>query len=220
MTGRQGDFVDFALDEPFSLRIAPEDRGDPVRILFFARPGLKRRGYELGVEALRRFHERRPDADIVLFGAREEELGSLPFPARNLGVLDAAELAAAMNEAHVLLSFSLTNISNVPFEGMACGCAVLEADVPTVTEMVAPGSCLLASPDPESVAAQLERLAADAELRHGVARRGAAEMEGRTWQRTGDQFERVLLDACFVRLGGGSPRRPAGGLAAHGQTAG
>ena len=62
------------------------------------------------------------------------------FPFTNLGVLDAADVASAMNDAHILLRFSLTNISNVPFEGMACGCAVVDVDLPNVATMVEPGT--------------------------------------------------------------------------------
>ena len=148
-TGVPSALVDFALDPCFTLTTPPDQRKEPVKVLFFARPSLRRRGYEVGIEALRRMKATRPDVEIVFFGTRTDELGDIPFEYRNLGVLDAAAVAAAMNESHVLLTFSLTNISNVPFEGMACGCAVVDVDLPNVTTMVEPGrNCLLADFEP------------------------------------------------------------------------
>lgn len=204
LTALPADTVDFALDDEFRLLREPGARGSPVRVLFFARPAMKRRGYEIGVEALRLLAERRPDVEITFFGAADEELGSIPFPFRNHGVLGPAGLAAAMNESHVLLSFSLTNISNVPFEGMACGCAVVEANVPTVVEMVDPELCVLADADAESVARALERLVDDEALREELGARGAQAMRDRRWRRSGDQLEHALRSLCFARLGRGS----------------
>jgi len=79
--------------------------------------------YEVGVEALRRLRARVPEVEIAFFGSSDRELGDVPFPFRNLGVLEAPAVAQAMNDADILLTFSLTKISKVPFEGMACGCA-------------------------------------------------------------------------------------------------
>src|SRR5207253_3960491 len=131
LTGKPAEFVDFALDEPFQLIVPPEERPGPIRVLFFARPGMRRRGFEFGMDALALVKESNPDVRVELFGASAAELGPVPFEHENLGVLGPERLAEAMNAAHVAVSLSLTNISNVPFEGMACGCAVVEADVPT-----------------------------------------------------------------------------------------
>ena len=78
-TGVPSDLVDFALDPCFTTTTTPEKRGDPVRVLFFARPSLRRRGYDIGLEALRRIKLRRPDTEIVFFGTKTNELGDVPF---------------------------------------------------------------------------------------------------------------------------------------------
>jgi glycosyltransferase involved in cell wall biosynthesis len=197
--------IDFALDEPFRLRRPPEDRGDPVRVLFFARPSLRRRGYGLGVDALRLLKEARPECQIVFFGSPTEELGEVPFEYRNLGVLDAESVAQAMNDSHVLLTLSLTNISNVPYEGMACGCAVVDVDIPNVSTMVDAGrNCLLAPPTPDGLAEAMIRLVDDPGLRERLGRDGATDAGVRSWSRTSQQFEEALLRLCFARLA----RRP------------
>jgi O-antigen biosynthesis protein len=204
-TGVPADVVDFALDDAFRLdRSGTGERRHP-QVLFFARPSLRRRGYQLGVEALRLAKEARPAIEVVFFGSVTEDLGEVPFEYRNLGVLPAARVAEAMNDADVLLTLSLTNISNVPFEGMACGCAVVDVNRPNVSSMVTEGSCLLAEPTSEGLAAGVVRLVDDPELRTRLARRGAEEMRERRWARTGEQFDRALRGLAFTRLTRGAP---------------
>jgi glycosyltransferase involved in cell wall biosynthesis len=170
-------------------------------VLFFARPGLKRRGFDVGIDALKRLSELRPDTRISCFGATDAEMGDVGFPIENLGVLSHEQLARAMNESHVLLSFSLSaNISWVPFQGMACGCAVVEADVPGVRDMVRNGeNCLLASPSAAEVSDALVRLVDDAALRCRLARTAAHELAERSWESSAAQFEAILLRRCFLR---------------------
>lgn len=201
LTGLPADVIDFALDPQFTLTTPLGKRGDPVRVLFFARPSLPRRGYELGVEALRLVKEAHPEAEILFFGSSDRELGRIPLEACNLGVLDGQSLADEMNASHVLLSLSLTNISNVPFEGMACGCAVVDVDLPNVASMVEPGrNCLLAAPEPAAIAASVSELIIDPELRVRLGGRGAATGAMRTWERTARMFEESLLRLCFARV--------------------
>lgn len=200
-SGKPGDALDFALEPAFRMLVPPEERPGPPKVLFFARPDQRRRGYDLGLEALRLVKEAEPETEILFFGATDEELGRVPVPIQNLGVLDEEALARALNKTHVFLSFSFTNISHAPLEGMACGAAVVEVDVPWVRGMVEDGSnCLLAAPESEAVAASVLRLVREPELRHRLGRNGADAMVGASWERTGDQLERLLRETCFVRL--------------------
>lgn len=209
-SGVPSELVDFALDPCFKLATPPDHRGEPIRVLFFARPSLRRRGYDVGIEALRRIKEVRPDVEIVFFGTSTQELGRVPFEFRNLGVLDASSVAEAMNDSHILLTFSLTNISNVPYEGMACGCAVVDLDLPNVTSMVdRDRNCLVAEFEPGALADAVIRLVDDRDLRVRLGTRGAAESETRTWDRTATMFEQALLRTCFARL------EPLGHRAGH-----
>jgi glycosyltransferase involved in cell wall biosynthesis len=197
-TGLPAEVVDFALDSVFRLERPAGARNDPPRVLYFARPGLRRRGYEVGVEALRRLKELSQSVEIVFFGSPDRELGEVPFPFRNLGVLEAPAVAQAMNDADILLTFSLTNISNVPFEGMACGCAVVDLDLPNVSTMVEPGTCLLAQFEPGALADALHTLVTDPELRARLGSCGAETVKSRTWERTAELFEVALRNTTFV----------------------
>jgi len=203
LTGKSCRSIDFSVDsEVFNVTTPPAERPGPTRILFFARPGLLRRGYELGIEVLRRVVARRPDVRLACFGATDDEMGAHGLPFDNLGVLSHAELAREMNAAHVLLCFSLSaNISWVPLQGMACGCAVVEADVPGVREMIADGRvCALAAPEPDAVAAQLLALVEDDATRIRIALAAAESMAARSFSSSAEQFEAILRQRCFARL--------------------
>src|SRR5271165_57160 len=194
--------IRFALDQSLfrNRLVRPEGA---VRILFFARPGLKRRAYSVGVDALRLVAQRYPGVQIAFYGAANAE--PLGFEYVNPGELSREEVAREMNLSHIHLSFSLTNISWVPFEAMACGCAVVEAKVPSVELWVGTDDqcCLLSEPQPEEVSAAVGRLIADPELRKELAVRGERFVStiSASWEDTCHHFETLLRKALF-RVGG------------------
>ena len=200
-TGRECASIDFAIDSAvFHVTTPPDARSGPARVLFFARPSLPRRGYGIGLAALRRLKHERPQVRIAFFGATEAELGPVDFPIENLGVLTHAELAREMNASHVLLCFSLSaNISWVPFQGMACGCAVVDADVPGVREMVEAGrTCALARPEADAVADALRGLVYYGARRTALATAAADAMRAKTFAASEAQFEALLRERCLV----------------------
>lgn len=166
----------------------------PLRVLFFARPGLKRRAFPVGAAALAAFASRHPEAEIALYGA--SDLPPLGFPCRNLGELTREEVAREMARSHVHLSFSLSNISWVPFEAMACGCAVVEAAVPAVAGMLPADAALLVEPAAEPVAEALCRLAEDPGLRARLAAKGRAFLDAQPadWDEVVRKWEELLYE--------------------------
>src|SRR5260370_26660993 len=117
-------------------------------------------------------------------------MGAHGLALENLGVQSHAELAREMNAAHILLCFSLSaNISWVPLQGMACGCAVVDADVPGVREMIQDGRvCALAAPEPDAVAARLLALLDDEATRRRIALAAAASMGEHSFESSAQQF--------------------------------
>ena len=128
-----------------------------------------------------------PDAEVILFGATDAELGPLPFVARNLGPIDVSARAAILNEAHVLLDVSSSD-GALPLEAAACGCAVVE---PTQGSRAA---------TPDELTEAVLRLLRDDDLRARVVERGLAAAAEATWERSGAQLERILRETCFVQL--------------------
>jgi glycosyltransferase involved in cell wall biosynthesis len=189
--------IPFALDSSNFRNLALRPQS-PIRVLFFARPGMKRRAYPVGVAALRILARTHPEVEIAFYGMREpEELG---FRYQNLGELSPEQLSREMNRSHIHLSFSLTNISWVPLEAMASGCAVLEAKVPSVTmwtetEADAEVPCLLAEPNPPAVADALINLVNDHHLRQRLSEHGQrfAAAVCTSWDKTCQQIEKIFL---------------------------
>lgn len=87
-------------------------------VAFYAKPGVARRGYELGVLGLREFHRRRPDQEIHIYG---DSRASMPFPVINHGSVSPAHLSDLYNKCWAGLAMSFTNVSLVPAEMLACG---------------------------------------------------------------------------------------------------
>lgn len=168
----------------------------PCSILFFARPDIPRRNFALGVEALEKLYREKPDLQIKLYGM--EKPLELPFPYENLGILNQAGTAVAMRSSDIHLSFSMTNISTVVFEAMACGCATVEVDVPPVRAMVEDGiTCLLAEANAQAVFEALIKLANDVELRQKIATAGYESVKNLTVENMCSQFEELLQKFCF-----------------------
>lgn len=199
LNGRNAETIPFGIDsKTFHVTQRPEKRFGNTKVLFFARPGLKRRGYHLGLQALELAKKMNPDLKVYFFGTQTSELGEVPFEFVNLGVLSPTQVAAEMNDCHILLSLSLSNISWVPFEGMACGAAVIEADVPSVRRMVNENAIRLANPNPEAIAESINQLSNDSNYRINIANNGIEYMKSHKWENTCQHFEKILIDRCIL----------------------
>jgi glycosyltransferase involved in cell wall biosynthesis len=94
------------------------NEGPRDEVVFYARPGAARRGYELGVLALEQFTRRRPDVVVNTFGVPARRL---PFRARVHPSLRPAELNELYNRCAAGLALSFTNISLIAYELLAAG---------------------------------------------------------------------------------------------------
>jgi glycosyltransferase involved in cell wall biosynthesis len=144
-------------------------------VAFFARPEMPRRCFELGVRALEVFHARHgSEFEIVLFGSSRVPAG-LPFPCRDLGLLQPPQLAELYSTATVGLAFSPTNPSSVPYEMMACGLPVIDLDVHgNAGNYGGRENVVLVRPDERKLADALFRILSDECFRADVARKGLA----------------------------------------------
>jgi len=198
--GRVARSIPFGLDESFhvagrgrKLEMAGESRS----LMFFSRPALPRRNFQVGVEALAAFNRKYPDARIRLYGL--EERLDLPFPYDHLGRLPQSELAAQMACTDIHLSYSLTNISTVIYEAMACGCACVEADVGSVRGMVRGGEdCLLVEPTAPATFDALDRLMGDRDLRWRIAATGYSFAKELTEERMCKEFLRLVRESALL----------------------
>ena len=176
---------DFAADLDQYARV---NRGPRSGIVFYARPGTARRGFELGVLALRAFHARRPEQPIHLIGGsvRGWQLG---FPCVEHGHLSHTELAALYNRCATGLVLSFTNPSFLVLELLAAGCTPVVNDAPHVRMSLGSEGIAYARPSPAELAAALSS-AVDAA---GAATRSSASRVA-SWTASARQVESILLE--------------------------
>jgi glycosyltransferase involved in cell wall biosynthesis len=166
----------------------------PARVIFYARAATPRRAVPLGLAALAEVAARRPEVDLVLFG--DPQPPAAPFPFEHLGIASGPELATAYGTATVGVVLSLTNHSLVAQEMLACGLAAIELDTPSTRAAFGPEPPLeLAAAEPQALAAAIERLLDDPELRAARSAAGVAWAASRTWEAAAEQVERGLVDA-------------------------
>jgi GT2 family glycosyltransferase/glycosyltransferase involved in cell wall biosynthesis/SAM-dependent methyltransferase len=166
---------------------------EPGLIAVYGRGETSRRAVELAIAGLTTLFERRIDAQVVLFGSNFPP--TVPFPCENLGVVPPAELAALYRRASIGVVFSLTNLSLVDQEMMACGLPVVELDVENVSKSLGRSGeiAVLARPTPDGIAGELDRLLDSPEERSAMAERARRFVEGRTWAHAAGQVESALL---------------------------
>lgn len=154
----------------------PRAEGGP-RVLFFARPEMPRRCYDIGLRMLQSLHAKMPEAEIHLYGSRELAQHTFPFPAKVHALLPTIQdLAQLYSNSDVGVAFSTTNPSLVPYEMMASGLPVVDLHRPG-NEINYGGRtdiAMLADPIPERMAEQVAGLLRDPAER---ARRSQAGIE-------------------------------------------
>ena len=96
------------------------------QIIFFAKPEMPRRCYEIGLEVFGILNKKLPDYELILFGSNHiPYVDSIKY--KNLKVLPSInDLAALYRTSTLGIVFSTTNPSLVPYEMMACGLPVVD----------------------------------------------------------------------------------------------
>jgi len=167
--------------------------GARKRVLFYARATSARRGFELGILALYLVSKRMPETEFVLVGLPRGSV-HMPFPALFLGMLPASDLAALYRSCDVALVLSHTNLSLLPLELMACGCAVVSNSGPNVEWLLSEDVAQLAESTPSALADAILKLLRDEPLRSRKAEAALRFVEGTHWD-----SEIKAIEAAFYR---------------------
>jgi glycosyltransferase involved in cell wall biosynthesis/2-polyprenyl-3-methyl-5-hydroxy-6-metoxy-1,4-benzoquinol methylase len=184
-------------------------------LIFFAKPEMPRRCFELGTMALEEFHRLRPDVEIILFGSKHVEGKRLPFPATIHSLLPTIDdLAALYSNADIGIVFSTTNPSLVPYEMMACGLPVVDLGRPgnEINYNGRQDIALLADPAPAAMARQIRELLENSNERAARSRRGLEFVDGFPSE---EQMARRVESLILARLKAKSSRGELSGLSAH-----
>jgi glycosyltransferase involved in cell wall biosynthesis len=179
---------DFGCDTKV-YRVDPGAKRDGL--VFYARPGAARRGYELGLMAIEAFARLCPNLKIHFYGAK---VGKLPFSFFDHGPVTPSQLNAIYNQSFAGLSLSLTNVSLVPHEMLAAGC------IPVVNEaehnrMVLDNEYVrYAAPSPQALALELVAIVNMQDF-GAYAAAAAASVQATHWDDAGRQVEAIVRKA-------------------------
>lgn len=153
----------------------------PRKVFFYARHVTPRRGFELGMLALKRVHERLPDVEFLLAGW-DMSAYAIPFPHVDAGVAALDDLPGLYAQCDAALVISLTNLSLLPLEIMACGCPVVSNRGPNVEWLLKDrDNAILADPLPETLAEALIELLENRSLNEQITRNGLTFVAGTSW---------------------------------------
>jgi glycosyltransferase involved in cell wall biosynthesis len=167
-------------------------------VIYYSRAVTARRAVPFGMLALDELRRRRPQTRIVLYG--DPGPSEAPFPCETLGIVSPEQLSWAYSQATVGLSLSLTNLSLIPKEMLACGLPCVElAGVSAESVFGADGPVELAPLDPSALAAALDRLLDDRALWEQRSAAGVAFVRDHTWDVATDQVERGVREALRLR---------------------
>jgi glycosyltransferase involved in cell wall biosynthesis len=156
----------------------------------YVRPYTERRGFELAIMALDIFHRKHPEYTINLFGWDVSQY-DIPFPFKNLNILEHHQLNELYNRSAASLVLSLTNMSLLPLELLSCGC------IPVVNEgenntLVSDNSYVAYSKnDPLSLATKLSEIVTNHD-QLAYAQEAAASVQTTTWEESGKRFVNII----------------------------
>jgi glycosyltransferase involved in cell wall biosynthesis len=164
--------------------------GHRKEVFFYARPITSRRGFELGLMTLQKFHELNPDYVINLAGWDVSEY-DIPFPYVNHKALKLHELSDLYNKCAVGLVISLTNMSLLPLELLTCG------TIPVVNEgqnnrLVSDNKYIeYAPPSPDALAKAMDKIV-NAKDATDHAKKAAASVNHKGWEASVNKFVNMV----------------------------
>lgn len=157
-------------------RLNPEVK----RVFFYARPVTPRRAFELGLLTLAKVHEANPEVEFVLAGW-DTAAYKIPFPNLSAGVLSIEELPELYSQCDVALVLSLTNLSLLPLETMACNCAVVSNSGANVEWLLNEDIVRFAEATPEALSEAILDLCNDEEKLYELKKNGLAFAQSTDW---------------------------------------
>ena len=174
------------------------DDGEPLRLLFVGRLGAQKNVARLldAMSLLRRPVRLRVVGDGELRGQLEAQAARLGLTGVEFsGGLLGEELVAAYAGADAfVLPSDREGMPLVVLEAMAAGLPVVATAVPGTAELL-DGIGLLAEPEPAALAAAIDTLAGDPQLRGRLARRSAEAARGYSWDAVAARVEQVYAEA-------------------------
>lgn len=170
-------------------RYTPKPRLDPSlkQVFFYARPVTYRRCFEMGLMVLDEVARRRPDIQFVLAGWDSSRY-VIPFKHVDAGVVPLDQLADLYSQCDGALVLSITNLSLLPLELMACGCPVVSNNGPNVEWLLNDENAVLVEARTEALVEALVALLDDEPRRQHLIKQGLAFVEQTSWEAEAQRF--------------------------------
>ena len=185
--------ISFGVDHEL-YRQRPRREPHIKRVFFYARPPTPRRAFEFGLLVLEAVSRRLPDTQFILAGWDVSDY-HIPFPHLAAGVITLEELADVFSQCDAALVLSLTNLSLMPLEVMAAGCAVVSNRGDCVEWLLNDEVALLTDPTLEALSDALCQLLQDDVQRQALCRRAQEFALQQHWEASAKAFEQGLLEA-------------------------
>lgn len=185
--------ISFGVDHD-CYRQRPRREPEVKRVFFYARPPTPRRAFEFGLLVLEAVSRRLPDTQFILAGWDVSDY-VIPFPHLSAGVVSPEELADVFSQCDAALILSLTNLSLMPLELMASGCAVVSNRGDCVEWLLNDDVALLTDPTLEALTDALCQLLQDDAVRLAQRERALTFARQQHWEASADAFMQGLLTA-------------------------
>jgi hypothetical protein len=199
--GMEADYFDFGCDKAIYHRFPDSKRNG---VVFYARPGAARRGFELGLMAMEVFASRRPEITLHFYGDR---MGKLPFAVVDHGRITPTELNAIYNQCYAGFSLSMTNVSLVPHEMLAAGCIPVVNDAGHNRIVLDNPYVRYAVPNPHALATELEAVVNTVDF-DALSAAAASSVRSANWDDAGAKVDLIIRRA--LRTVDGSGGWPSG----------
>jgi glycosyltransferase involved in cell wall biosynthesis len=179
--GMKSMHIGFSPDWSIYGKRAATKSEDTKKVFFYARPPTPRRDFELGLLALQRITQLRPEIEVV-FAGWDLSTFKIPFRHKSLGILKEEVLPDIYAQVDLALVISATNMSLLPVDLMACEVPVVSNRTPGVAWLLNDSNCYLCELTVESmVSTMLEVLDNPMETKIRVAQ-GLKDISQVTWK--------------------------------------
>jgi glycosyltransferase involved in cell wall biosynthesis len=177
-----------------------QETSDQVkRVFFYARPTTTRRAFELGLLALGEVAKRIPSMEVVFAGG-DLSAYSIPFRHKNLGVLSLKDLPPLYQQCHAALVISLTNLSLLPLELMACGVPIISNKGASVEWMLNDSNSYLATPTPGCLAQAIFDVLSNEDLASRLKQAGLSFVRTTDWDDEACKIAAALDEYCSAAV--------------------
>jgi glycosyltransferase involved in cell wall biosynthesis len=183
--GATSHFFDFCCERQLYFQTRQFDQRE-LAVCYIYQPEKPRRCSQIGIQALTLLKREMPDVTIYLYGS--DEIGKVPFPHVNLGILRSGEINDLYNRCSLGFCMSSSNPSRIPFEMMSAGLPVVDIHRENNLFDFPEAGVLLAADNARAIARALVQCLSDHERLRAMSAFGIEWMSQRSMQREYDQF--------------------------------